>query len=110
MAVSKCGVVIKGVDRSRRVTISRIAVPLTLARLWQPKLQVCACSRESLIWSSTNACVFRVSTSASTESSTNNDVAICELVFCKNVNVTERGRVCRSVSRASEIQNNVFCY
>ena len=52
------------------------------------KLHERTCSRESSIWSSTNVCVFRVSINASTKFS------------------SSKGRVCRSVSRASEIQTN----
>ena len=78
-----CGVVIEGVDRSRWVTTSRIAVPLKVGTAVASEVAGVCVPRESFIWSSTNACVFRVSISASTESSTIIDVAVCELVCAK---------------------------
>ena len=66
--------VIKGVDRGRWVTISRVAVPLKVGAAVAAEVAgVCVLT----------GILDLVSSSASTESSTNNDVAICELVFCK---------------------------
>ena len=51
---SGCGVVIKGVDRNKWNTITRIA-PLKTGTAMEAEVSVCACSEKSLIWCSPSA-------------------------------------------------------
>ena len=73
----RCGVVIKGDDRERWVTISRIAVPLEVGTAVAAEVAgVC------------------VSVSVSTVFSISNDVKIVELVFCKMLTPQKHPQTC----------------
>ena len=63
---SGCGVVIKGFDRDRWVTIGKIALPLKVSTAMAAEV-----IRKTLICFSTNVCAFKISTDALTKFLTN---------------------------------------
>ena len=97
---------IKGIDREKWVTISKIAIPLNDGTAVAPRLPVRACSRVSLIRCSANACVSK--TSVHQQNPQRIMVSTHKIRLCQSTSVTKWWACSWTALRATVPWTNVF--